>query len=221
MSQVKQNEYRYRIFYARSEIAAFTAHLDLLRLFQRTLKRADFPMAYTQGFNPRPIMEFALPIGVGIETRMEPFDVILTQMLEAQNIKNKLNQNLPNGIEIMKVELLTKDIKNVMSLVYAAEYEIEAENLGEAVETYYFDVSKPLIVSRERKGKTRTFIIREYIKDMQVLNQNRIKFISKAGSQANLRPDLFLKSLVNVEQISKYAALDAIIIRKKVYLKGD
>lgn len=220
MSANKDN-YRYRVYYARFEIAAWIAHLDLMRVFQRASKRADLPLVYTQGFNPRPIMEFALPIGVGIETRNEPFDFLLSQKMNIEDIKNNLNAKLPNGLEIVRVESLSSDVKNLMSLVNAAEYQISADGLGTVVKNYYFDNSNPLFASRERKGKIREYQIRDYIIKLKIIDNNTVTYISKAGSAENLRPDLFLQAFIAAKQISEETALNAIIIRKNVYLTEE
>lgn len=214
------HSYCYRFFYSRQEIASFIAHLDLMRLFQRALRRADLPLVYTQGFNPRPIMEFALPIGVGLEARFEPFEILLADKLTVDSVKERVNQKLPRGIFIEKVELITAKHKGLMSLVEAAIYQLEAEGLGKAVLATYDDPKIPLLASRSRKGKTRQYDLRDYVMELEVLSDQRVRFKAKAGSSENLRPDLFLAAYVNLGLLSEEQALDAIMIRESVELKG-
>ncbi len=216
-----QNSFCYRLFYSRQENASFIAHLDQMRLFQRALRRAGLPLVYTQGFNPRPIFEFALPVGVGVETRFEPFEVLLSREFTAEQVKSAVNEKLPRGIKIEQAELISHKHKGLMSLVTAATYLIEAEGLGECVSKTYFDAERPLFAERIRKDKTRRYNLRDYILEMEILDQNKVRFKTKAGSSENLRPDLFLQAFAGVDGLSEEAILNARIIREKVHFNSD
>ncbi len=216
----KTEHFRYRLTYSRDAAACWIAHLDMMRLFQRTLKRANLPMAYTQGYNPRPIMEFALPIGVGIETRNEPFDIVLTKELQAELLTFKINEKLPKGLAIVSAERLADNVKNLMSKVQNATYRISASQLGDLVDMYYLDSRQDFLVERIRKDKLRIFNIRDYILSLQVLDQHTVLFTCKAGSADNLRPDLFLKAFQVKGLLTEEDALNSIIIREAVGLRG-
>ncbi len=74
--------YILRLRFSRAEPAIWLAHLDLMRTFERAIRRADLPVAYSKGFNPRPQLAFALPIGVGLATNDDYVDVSLTRPIE-------------------------------------------------------------------------------------------------------------------------------------------
>lgn len=221
MASKQKANYRYRLKYSRTGVTAWIGHLDLMRTFQRSCKRAKFPVAFTEGYNPRPIMEFALPVGVGIETRLDPLDLELIEKIPAQEIMQQLNIKLPQGLKIEVAEYLEHPEKNLMSLVEAAAYTISADNLGTATEKVILSNNHTLIVERTRKGKIRRYNLRELIIDLQVVSPIKIKLLCKAGSIANLRPDMLLKALYEAKEITKTDALGAIIIRDQVYLKKE
>lgn len=213
--------YRYRLNYSRTGVLSWIGHLDLMRTFQYSCKRAKLPLAFTQGYNPRPIMEFALPVGVGIETRADPLALELIEKIPAQVIIDKLNTKLPQGLQIKAAEYLEHPEKNLMSLVVAAAYTIVADNLGAATEKVILSDDRALVVERIRKGKKRRYDLRKLIIDLQIVSSNQIKLLCKAGSIANLRPDMLLKALYDAEEITKTNALDAIIVRDRVFLNNE
>src|SRR5665647_1069663 len=70
-----QKAYICRFRFARSGSLSYVGHLDLMRTFERSLRRAGLPLLHSQGYNPRPMMVFALPLGVGISTTDDYLDV--------------------------------------------------------------------------------------------------------------------------------------------------
>ncbi|MGB4610173.1 MAG: TIGR03936 family radical SAM-associated protein [Saccharofermentanales bacterium] len=221
MASKQKVNFRYRLKYSRTGVPAWIGHLDLMRTFQYSCKRAKLPSAFTEGYNPRPIMEFGLPVGVGIETRADPLDLELVERIPVQAIMQQLNLKLPQGLQIETAEYLEYPEKNLMSLVEAAAYTIIADDLGAAAEKVILSDDHTLVVERIRKGKKRIYDLRELIIDLQVITSNQIKFLCKAGSIANLRPDMLLKALYEAEEITKTNALGAIIIRDRVFLKNE
>jgi len=83
----------------------YISHLDLLRLFNRALRRADFKLYLSKGFNPRPIIRVIKALKLGIEGRDENAEFILEENIDPLNFKERLNQQLPEGVSIEKVEL--------------------------------------------------------------------------------------------------------------------
>lgn len=220
MSNKTNKNYRYRLAYSRTGAMSWLAHLDLMRNFQYACRRAKLPIAFTKGYNPRQIMEFALPVGVGIETRKDPVDLELLEKISVESIITKLNVNLPNGIKIESAKYLDYPVKSLMSLVEAAAYTLKTDNLGPATEKVILVDSELIIVKRKRKGKTQEYNLRELILKVEIISNNEVKLFCKAGSVANLRPDMLLKALYERTEITKIAALDAIIVRDNVYLKN-
>ena len=83
--------------------ARFISHLDLMRLFQRAFKRAGLPLTHTQGFNPRPSVSIALPLSLGAESHCELLDFDLESPVPLEDIRNRLNAALIDGIQVREV----------------------------------------------------------------------------------------------------------------------
>lgn len=93
-----------RLLFEKTGNTIWISHLDLMRMFHRAFKRADLPLTHTQGFNPRPSVSIALPMSVGIESRCELLDFELDgQQIPGDEIQERLNQTLVNGVKILDV----------------------------------------------------------------------------------------------------------------------
>lgn len=93
-----------RLLFEKTGNAIWVSHLDLMRLFQRAFKRADLPLAHTQGFHPRPSVSIILPLSVGIESQCELLDfTIVDTDITLSDIKDRLNATLVTGIHVLDV----------------------------------------------------------------------------------------------------------------------
>lgn len=93
-----------RALFEKTGNAAHISHLDLMRLFQRSFKRAGLPLTHTKGFNPRPSVSIALPLSLGVESICELLDFELeAEGFTCEEIKNRLNDHLTEGVRILEV----------------------------------------------------------------------------------------------------------------------
>lgn len=92
-----------RALFEKVGTARFISHLDLMRLFQRAFKRAGLPLTHTQGFNPRPSVSIALPLSLGAESHCELLDFDLESPVPLEDIRNRLNTALIDGIRVREV----------------------------------------------------------------------------------------------------------------------
>ena len=100
----------------------YIGHLDIMRYFQKALRRADVDLAYTQGYNPHPILSFAAPLGVGITSCGEYADLEVNSSGSSKEMLARLNEVMVPGMEIIDYRVLPDDAKNAMSCVAAADY---------------------------------------------------------------------------------------------------
>jgi len=82
----------------------YISHLDLMRLFMRALRRADLPLKMTEGFSPHPKISIKQALKLGIESENEEATVVLKEEISPQEFKNRLQQQLPQGVEIKHVQ---------------------------------------------------------------------------------------------------------------------
>ncbi|MEE1315315.1 MAG: TIGR03936 family radical SAM-associated protein [Faecalimonas sp.] len=112
-----------RIKFRKFGAMKFIGHLDIMRFFQKVMRRADIPIAFTGGYSPHMIMSFANPLGVGLTSDGEYFDIELTEELDMQAAVNRMNAVSVEGIEIVNMVPISDDKKRTgMSIVAAADY---------------------------------------------------------------------------------------------------
>lgn len=188
---------KYRLKFCKVGKICFIGHLDLMRLFQRALKRANLPISYSNGFNPHQIMSFAIPLPLGMESIAEYLDIQLQEDLEQNHIKNCLNNVMPDGIEILSVRKLNEDDKKCAAIIEASEYEITLDRKLNNLKEIIFNImsKEEIFVNKTVKNKEKSVDIRSdiyNIKDISDDKISKINVILSTGSKKNLKPDLFV-----------------------------
>lgn len=142
-----------RALFEKTGNAAYISHLDLMRLFQRSFKRAGLPLTHTKGFNPRPSVSIALPLSLGVESVCELLDFDLEEEgFSCQEIRDRLNQTLTDGVRVLEVYDDFAKIKHLayLSCDLSLEYDngIPADASGRILSLF-----KETEVIVEKKGK--------------------------------------------------------------------
>lgn len=192
-----------RFRFSRDEKLKYIAHLDVLRLFERALKRSELPVSYTQGFNPRQKIVFGLPIAVGLTSSAEYADIEFDEDLAPDTFILRLNQHLPDGIEVLDAVPLLKKGK-IMSQITSAKYEIavsmprsmdQDEINGIVID--FLDNEDITVMKKTKKGP-RPVNIRPLIYSLSAQKPDNDIYILdaflSAGAENNLRPDLLMKA---------------------------
>ena len=133
-----------RIKFAKYGTMKFIGHLDMMRYFQKAIRRAEIDIKYSEGFSPHQIMSFAAPLGVGLESMGEYLDIEVNSMTTTEEMKDALNRTMVEGVEVVSVGILPDTVKNAMASVAAASYRIHRkegefgmDNLAETVKAFY------------------------------------------------------------------------------------
>lgn len=100
------NRPRVRIRFAKQGNLRWIGHLDLVRLWERTFRRAGIRLAHSQGFHPKPKMSFPLALAVGIESLDELLEVQLAEPCSPEDLRAKLAAHAPPGLQVKEVELI-------------------------------------------------------------------------------------------------------------------
>ena len=112
-----------RIKFRKYGVMKFIGHLDVMRFFQKVMRRADIPIAFTGGYSPHMIMSFANPLGVGLTSDGEYFDIELTEPIDFDAAVERMNATMVEGIEVVNMVEISDDKKRTgMSIVAAADY---------------------------------------------------------------------------------------------------
>ncbi len=119
---------RIRITFAKSEPMRYTGHLDLHRTWERTLRRANLPLAYSQGFKPHPRIVLACALPLGCTSQQELVDIWLEEQIATKQIKAALQTAAPPGLHILEVAEVDPDLPALPTQVQASEYLITLRN---------------------------------------------------------------------------------------------
>lgn len=219
---------RYLIKFAKESDIKFISHLDLMRTIQRVIRRAELPVEYSKGFNPHMSISIAQPLSVGMYSIGEYMDLVLTEEIEEELLKEKLNSNVPSGIkfiEVVKIKNIEgeKKLPQAMALIDAAEYKIkikydENENLLKQIENLK-GKEQWNTVKRSKNGE-KEVDIKPLIKSFDyntIPNGLELRVILSCGSKENLSADL-LASFVkkNTDNYKEDAFVD--IERKEMFI---
>jgi radical SAM-linked protein len=176
-----------RIRFVRGEEVKYISHLDLMKVFERALRRGGLPIAYSQGFNPHPHMVFGLPMSVGVTSEAEYADIELTGEMAPDEFAEKFNTVLPAGFKILEARnRVGKD--NIMASIAEASYEIlvcAPENVEEKdlSSTIVHHVSQNvLMVKKEGKNGVKDVNIRPMIRKLSVVGIN----MGESGQMAGI-----------------------------------
>ena len=150
-----------RALFEKVGTARFISHLDLMRLFQRAFKRAGLPLTHTQGFNPRPSVSIALPLSLGAESHCELLDFDLESPVPLEDIRNRLNAALIDGIRVREVYDNSAKIKYLALLQsrLTLEYDGGIPAGAEAAIGQLFAREALVLEKKNRNGVTQQDII--------------------------------------------------------------
>lgn len=189
-----------RIWFEKSGLAIYISHLDMNRCMTRAVRRADIPLWYTEGFNPHPYMTFLMPLPLGQAGRREPVDIRIERDMTFDEIKDRLNSVMPEGIKIVDV----LEPVNKANEIAAAEYEIvtgflsEGEAEGFAAGAQSVIDSGVLNAEKRSKRGIKTVNLCEMIRSFECrVNGNRVetKAVLAAGNTVNLNAELLMNAL--------------------------
>ncbi|MBE5935658.1 MAG: DUF2344 domain-containing protein [Lachnospiraceae bacterium] len=210
-----------RIKFAKYGVIRFIGHLDLMRYFQKAMRRASIDIAYSEGYNPHQIMSFASPLGLGVTSDGEYLDISLNSDIDRDVIINKLNEQMVDGVRILDFVKLRDDAKKSMSKVAAADYVVrikddylESNFIGKEDEfitkfTQFMNEDKIVILKKSKKTESEVDIkpmILEYSFDDKLdndtvctdfCNKYSVYFKVLAGSVTNLKPELIMEAFCN------------------------
>lgn len=163
---------RIRITFAKQGALRYTGHLDLHRLWERAARRAELPLAYSQGFHPQPKMNIAAALPLGFSSRCEVLDMRLEREIPLDGLREKLQDTLPTGIQVSSVEAVDDKLPALQTQVASAEYEVtltEAVN-GSELKRKIDSVMEAESMIRERRGKT--YDLRPLIEELRILESD-------------------------------------------------
>lgn len=159
-----------RIKFRKWGVMKFIGHLDMMRYFQKAVRRANIDIKYSEGYSPHQIMSFAAPLGVGITSDGEYFDIEVESTRSSKESIEAFNATMVDGVEVVSYVKLPDHAKTAMSIVAAADYQLSYK---EGYEISY------------NTAKWREVIMREFV---EAESFNIIKKTKKSEREVDLKP---------------------------------
>ena len=219
-----------RLKFTKGNEVKYISHLDLMRVFQRAIRRTGIPISYSIGFNPHQEISFGAPLSLGVTSAAEYVDFRLAEKMDVEEIINRLNSSMPEGIRILGGIKLGENPKSAMSVVSHSRYKIRtiienvtAEALNKSIEDFAAQESIKVMKEQPKKG----FALKEIdIKPMIVgmkLSESRetmhiIDCLLLSGSRGNLKPELLMMAF---KEFTGYNIVGIRINREEVYAEKN
>jgi radical SAM-linked protein len=186
---------RIRITFVKQGALRYTGHLDLHKLWERAARRAELPLAYSQGFHPQPKMNMAAALPLGFSSRCEVMDMKLEQDIPLENLPARLNTTLPSGLQVVDVEQVDERAPALQTQVLSAEYEVTLTEAvgGSELQQRVDSVLESKSIPRERRGKT--YDLRPLIEELRLPADGKIFMRLAAREGATGRPEEVLDML--------------------------
>ena len=191
---------RYRIQYARGNELRYVGNLDMQMGWERCLRRARLPVAFSQGFNARPRFHMAAALPLGFTSRAETLDLWLNECIDAADVGSRLRSAAPPGLVIHAIEIVALNLPALQTQVIAAEYRAvlreipDGLDIPNAVETLLHATSLP------REWRSKPYDLRPLIFSLHVLPaatmaQPVLEMHLSAREGATARPEEVLSAL--------------------------
>jgi radical SAM-linked protein len=161
---------RIRITFSKQGALRYTSHLDLHRLWERATRRAELPLAYSQGFHPQPKINLAAALPLGFSSRCEVMDMKLETNVSVDDLPARLQATLPPDIQVLKVEQVDDKAPALQTQVDSAKYEVtlmetvSSSELKRKIDSVMESTSLP----RERRGKS--YDLRPLIRELFLIS---------------------------------------------------
>jgi radical SAM-linked protein len=186
---------RIRITFMKQGALRYTGHLDLHRLWERAARRAELPLAYSQGFHPQPKMNMAAALPLGFSSRCEVLDLRLKHDIALDDLPTRLNSTLPSGLQVLGVQQVDERAPALQTQVTSSEYEVTLRETiaGSELEQRIDSVIESKAIPRERRGKM--YDLRPLIEELHLLPDGKIFMRLSAREGATGRPEEVLDVL--------------------------
>ena len=211
---------RVRIKFSKHGVVKFIGHLDIMRYFQKAIRRAGIDVTYTTGFSPHQVMSFAAPLGVGHYSNGEYLDIEVNSHNGRQDMMERLNAAMVPGIVIENIVALGDNAGNAMASVAAAGYTLEWKeeyeipvDLETAVCDFYEQNS--IMVTKQTKKSTLELDLKPGIYEMKA-TKDSIYILVDASSSGNIKPTLLLEAFYSFVE-KEFDPLAIQITREETY----
>lgn len=206
-----------RVWFEKKGAVRYISHLDLTRNMSRGIKLSGLPVWYTEGFNPRIYMTYAMPLSLGVCGERECMDIRLTEEFPLEEIAPRLNAHLPADLRALEA---TEPVDKFEEIQYG-DYEVFLESQNPAALQAKLDAllgREAILVRKHTKKGDKDFDIKPDFADIQVQTQENgllLQLRLPCSMSGSTNPALLLEALKQYEGEEPYST----ITRKRLLLK--
>ncbi len=203
---------KYVLKFSKEDFFKYTSHLDLMRFFKRSFKRANIMLEYSQGFNPHPKMGFAQPLSLGYSGVCEYLEFETAEHFNTESLLESLKLIMPPGLKLTGCIEYKQEGKSLAALTVSAEYIIgipvkngEISDINKMISDF---LNQHEIIVKKRQKKTKELVdidIKGKIQNLSGILDERGIMLSAtldAGSESNLSPELLIDAFLKFTGIS-------------------
>lgn len=169
----------------------YISHLDIIRCISRVFSRCELPIWFTQGFNPHPYLTFALPLPLGFDSCCETFDFRLTEPVDFDVVRDRLNAVLPEDLRIIRVAAPVEDPMEICWADYCLSFYDDMPELADQLKAFL--AQENILVTKKTKKGEKKIDLKEYLTNLSTeVGQGYVKLLLRlpAGGTLNVNPTL-------------------------------
>lgn len=213
-----------RIKYAKTGVLRYIGHLDVMRYFQKAIRRAGLDVAYSQGYSPHQLITFAAPLGLGVTSEGEYFDAEMNSLTSSEDMVARLNATMAPGMEVKDIVQLKEGAKTAMAVVAASDYLItcregygDIRDFTDALDAFYSQ--KRIEVVKVSKTREIQMDIKPFIYKLEA-GENGIYMLLSTGSVDNIKPELVMEGFCHYLN-RDYQKLAFQVHRLETYMQNE
>ncbi len=215
---VLERKQRFRVWFGKVGEMALLGHLDLIRLFDRMVRRADLPISFTGGFHPNPRISIANALPLGVTSTGEIADFELTELMDVEDFREKLVATLPDNIPVYRVEAIDVKSPSANQLLEAAEYLITVAVTGVLAENSELEQQNLAPVSVDSRDDWEAWV-RAIVQAEDFWREHTTK--SGKIQQVNLRDRLQELELVEHQSAASHDSQGKAVLRYRGSCRSD
>ncbi|HYH03047.1 MAG TPA: TIGR03936 family radical SAM-associated protein [Bacillota bacterium] len=216
----------YRLRFSKEAHFKFLSHLELVKTFERALRRAEIAVAYSEGFHPHPQLSFGPALAVGLSSIDEYFDLELLKEYTPEELMSRLNPVLPSGLQVTAVRRCLNHVKPLNAIInraaYIVELSVDAAIMPEITAAFEALLNRTeILVTRTNKNGTKTVDIRPWLHNLktEIVAETKLqlRLTGEIGSGGNLRPEELLDlithpvEVLNIVRVGLWHEQDGIV----------
>lgn len=191
-----------RARFRKSERVRYISHLDVLRAWERAIRRAGLPLSYSQGFTPHPKLAFAGPLPLGFASEAEVMDITLDEWVDPEEVRQRLEAETSPDLALIDLVEVAPTTPPPQANLLWADYRIDLPaELAEAAETAVreFLAKASLEWTEERREKARTYDLRGAVAFLQASVEDGrllVRMRLRADAELTARPEQVLAAML-------------------------